>query len=381
MKRLISIFALSLLIISCSKNLIFKDTLINQNEYDQFGNIPQRNFYYPISISDSLQEIWQSSGYGSNTNTSITIYADILFSPELAGNVVGFNLDNGKELGARKSSGQISHSAVVDRMRIIYCVNQIKENYGILYFYDFIKGEIINSIRINGGISNELIKLKDGIIAVTDFGEVIKYNFLGSELWNTKTKAITLSDPASDEKDTFIANSNGEIISIDNETGKINYRKEFNSVFESGIIIKDKKLFLGNNEGILFCLNSENGDIIWSFDSNNKIVMTPILDDRNIYFGNLNGDFYSINYSSGKINWQFNSGGLFNASGLVFNNLIIQPDLNKKLLIINKQDGKIIRSKNYNEKVKMSPVFYDNKIYVGVDRGEIVAYKLEIIND
>jgi outer membrane protein assembly factor BamB len=95
----------------------------------------------------------------------------------------------------------------------------------------------------------------------------------------------------------------------------------------------------------------------------------------------LNGDFYSINYSSGKINWQFNSGGLFNASGLVFNNLIIQPDLNKKLLIINKQDGKIIRSKNYNEKVKMSPVFYDNKIYVGVDRGEIVAYKLEIIND
>ena len=147
------------------------------------------------------------------------------------------------------------------------------------------------------------------------------------------------------------------------------------------IVFFNPSVNLVRNIIIFSCLNSENGDIIWSFDSNNKIVMTPILDDRNIYFGNLNGDFYSINYSSGKINWQFNSGGLFNASGLVFNNLIIQPDLNKKLLIINKQDGKIIRSKNYNEKVKMSPVFYDNKIYVGVDRGEIVAYKLEIIND
>jgi len=381
MRRLISIFILSVLLISCSKNLIFRDILINQNEYDQFGNIPQRNFYYPIAISDSLEEIWQSGGYGSNTNTSITIYSDILFSPELAGNIVGFNLENGKELGVKKSSGQISHSAVVDRMRIIYCVNQIKENYGLLYFYDFIKGEIINSIKINSGISNELIKLKDGIIVVSDYGEVIKFNFLGSEIWSTKTKTLTLTDPASDEKDIFIANSNGEIISINNETGNINYRKKINSVFESGIIIKEKKLFLGDNQGTLFCLNSVNGDIVWSFDSNYKIVMTPILDDSNLYFGNLNGDYYSINYTTGKVNWQFNSGGLFNTSGLVFKNLIIQPDLNKKLLIINKNDGKIIRSKTYNEKVKMSPVFYDNKIYVGIDRGEIMAYKPEIIND
>ena len=379
MKRIITILIFILIAVGCSKSLIFRSELINQKSYDQFGNTPQRNFYYPISISDSLVELWRTSGYGSNTNTSVTIYSDILFSPELAGNIVGFNLLNGNEVGAKKEKGEIAHAVVVDRMRIIFCINEAKGNYGRLFFYDFIKGETIKVIEVFGGSSNELIKLNDGIIALSDFGEVVKYDFLGNVIWNTKTKSLTLTDPASNGNMTYFANSKNQVIAVFNSDGKIVFQKEFEHPFESGISIFDEKIYLADNKGKMFCLDEKTGEEIWKFSSSAKVIMTPILDDKNIYFGNLNGDYYSLSKYDGSLNWHTQSNGMFNATGLVFENYLLQPDVNKSLLIINKSNGVIKNRVSYEQRVRMSPVFYRDMIFVGIDHGEIIAYRPEFL--
>lgn len=378
MKKIVIILTLSVILIGCGKSLIFRNSLINQPSYEQFGNVPQRNFFYPFAISDSLKEIWRADGYGSNSNTSVTVYSEIVFSPELAGNIVGFNSQDGRELGAKKERGEIAHAAVIDRMRLIFGITEIKETFGTLYFYDFIKGINIKEIEIEGGVSNELIKLEDGIIIVSDHGEVIKFDFLGSEIWRTKTNALTISDPASNGTYTVFGNSDGEIIAINNANGKIKYQIKKNIPFESGVIILEDKFFLANNNGEIFCFDIESGLQIWTFNSQVKIVMTPILDDEKIYFGNLNGNYFALDKSNGNMIWKYQTSGVFNASGIVFDNLLIQPDLNRSLLLIDKSNGEIVKKINYDQKVKMSPVFYNGIIYVGIDRGEIIAYKPEI---
>ena len=107
--------------------------------------------------------------------------------------------------------------------------------------------------------------------------------------------------------------------------------------------------------------------------------MTPILDDKNIYFGNLNGDYYSLSKYDGSLNWHTQSNGMFNATGLAFENYLLQPDVNKSLLIINKSNGVIKNRVSYEQRVRMSPVFYRDMIFVGIDHGEIIAYRPEFL--
>jgi outer membrane protein assembly factor BamB len=364
----------------CTQPLAIKYIMPNEPGYYMYGRNPERTFYENISINNELIPKWSAETSGSQGNTSIVIYKNILFVTDLSGKVYAFDKDNGKQLGYEKYSGSIPIAPIINDLRMFLIVNNLNERYSTFKIFDFVNGKILSESKIIGGVRNEMIKLKDGIIVLTDSGELIKYNLIGTKQWSTVTKVNSNSSPASNGEQIFWGNENGEIIAASAANGIIKYRSKFNGSIEGGISLDGDYLYFGNNQGKIICVKANDGKMFWEFNSNNKILVTPVFDNTKIIFGNLAGDIYCLNKENGKLIWKTGTAGIINATPLLFKNYLIQPDVNRKVYLINTQTGKIEKTLEFGTRVKLSPVYYNGILYLGADKGIINACSTAISN-
>lgn len=368
-------YLLPLILINCTQPLVFKFMSSNENGYYMFGKNPTRDFYEKTSIDENLQLIWTVETNAAQSNSSIVIYKDILFVTDLSGRIYGFDRVTGKSYGYEKYSGSIPVAPVITGLRMFLVVNNINEKYSTLKYYDLIGGKILSESKIAGSVQNELLKLNDGIIVLSDNGEVIKYNLIGTMEWSVSTKVNSKSSPSSDAKVILFVNENGELISISAADGKINYRKKLSGGIEGDICIDGANAYFGDNNGNLFSVTVAEGIINWWFNTKNKILVSPVYDESKIFVGNLAGDIFCVNKTDGKLIWETKSDGVINTTPLLLRNYLIQPDLNKKILFIDTQTGEIKKKYEFEKRVKLSPVLYDGILYLGSDKGIINAYK------
>jgi hypothetical protein len=68
-------------------------------------------------------------------------------------------------------------------------------------------------------------------------------------------------------------------------------------------------------------------------------------------------------------------GGVFNASPLITENKLVIPDLNEKVFIADRKTGEINSVHNFNGRVKLTPVFHKNILFIGYDNGILKAYE------
>ncbi|OGU62670.1 MAG: hypothetical protein A2V66_04240 [Ignavibacteria bacterium RBG_13_36_8] len=360
----------------CTKPLIVKNVLNDQPCNRMFGGIPQRDFYIPQNLSDSLSLKWIAETQGNFSNTSVVIYDSLLFTADLSGRIYAFSTTTGKILGDEKYKGAIAAAPLLYMSRLIFVLNEFDEYYSTLIIFDYYTGKKIHETEIPGKVNNELILLNNGIMVLTEKGEVIKYNLVGYKEWSISTKSLSLGSPALKDNIFVFGNMDGELVAVDIDNQKIKYRKKLSEGFSSGISISGNYGFIGDKNGNLYCIDLNRGNTYWIFNTGILITSIPVTDGASVFCGNIEGDIYSINLSNGKMNWKINTEGAINAPPLVFNNYLVQPDINKKVHIIAKQNGQIIRVLEFEKRVKMCPVFFDNTLYFGVDDGEIYAYEI-----
>lgn len=370
----ILVYAVLISSMSCTQPIALKYMLSNEPGYFMFGKVPERYFYENISINDELQSKWSVETSGSQSNTSIVIYKDILFVTDLSGKVYAYDRETGRQLGYEKYSGSIPVAPVINNLRMFLILNDLNERYSTLKIFDFINGKILSESKITGSVQNEMLKLNDGIIVLSDSGELVKYNLVGTKEWGTVTKANSNSSPASNGELILFGNENGELIAAYAKNGEIKYRSKLSDGIEGDICIDDGNSYFGDNNGMLYSANINDGKINWQFDTKNKILVTPVHNKSKIIIGNLAGDIYCLNKEDGKLIWKTSTGGIINTTPLLFKNYLVQPDVNKKVYMINIESGKIDKSYEFERRVKLSPVYYNGILYLGADKGIINAY-------
>jgi outer membrane protein assembly factor BamB len=363
----------------CSTSVIKTDSSLDINPYTMFGKTPERIFYYPVTIGDSLKKMWDAEINGSFPNSSVSIYGRYVFVNDLSGRVYCFDMNSGDKIGQLKNKGAVYSTPVLDRDLVIYLSSQNDENISDLCFYNLKESKYLKEIKVSGRALTELVKTDDGIIFTTEMGIVYKYNILGEKLWETDTKAVTYNSPALKDSSIVFGNNNGEIISLNAKDGRIQYRNIIGDYFYGGTSISGSEIFIGDNNGILYSVDLLTGNINWKIKTGARIIITTACDNDNIYIGNLNGDFYSIGKLTGKINWGKKLGSLFNITPLITDNYIILPDQNEKIYFVEKNTGIIKKNYNFKGRLKLSPVIANNKfLFIGYDNGVLEAY--EIIN-
>ncbi len=369
-------YILSLIFISaCSASLIKVNVKLPETLHPVFGKTSQRSFFFPVTLSDSLEFLWRVNTYGGFNNSSVVVYDSLLFVSDLSGRVSSFNLINGKQLGVLKTKGAVFSAPFVNNFRIYYPLVKKDENLTEIIVYDFYSGEEVYIVEIEDRIINQIMYDDHSIYFVSEDGTIYKNSLEMKLIWKTETNHNIRCVPALFEDFIYIGNEAGEIIKIDKTFGSIVDQKKISSRFLSGITAEKDVIFIGDDYGNLFSINSTNLNINFKFNTGSRILMNPAVDMQNIFVGNLAGDLFSINKFNGTVNWSKNFKGLFNSTPIVTTNKLIVPDSFKAYWILNKTDGSVIKKIELEGRAKLSPVLIDKKLFIGYDDGILEAYE------
>jgi len=358
----------------CGKSLIKIMPRIDSNPYPMFGKTSARNFYVPVTVSDSLVLNWENEVHGSFRNSSVTIYDEYVFTSDLGGRIYVFDIHDGSKVGMLKSKDAIYSAPLIFNSVVVYAVAEEKYNLSELIIYNFKSGKEIYYEEIYSRVLSEMIAIEDGIVFLTESGRLNRYDLSGKSIWQTETDITTRCSPSLKNGIIIFGNDDGEVITVDLEDGEIINRNLVGGIFTGAPTIDDSIAYMSNNNGIIYALDLNSIEIIWKHDTGARIIMSPAVDDKNVIIGNLSGSIFSLDKLNGKPNWGQQYKGVFNATPLLTNHRIIIPDLFRSLYIIDKSTG--IPNKIYllEGRAKLSPVYFDDILFIGFDRGILRAY-------
>ncbi|MCX6150266.1 MAG: PQQ-binding-like beta-propeller repeat protein [Ignavibacteriales bacterium] len=360
----------------CFKSIIISDSKYDSPAYPMFGKNPARNFFVPLTITDSLKLLWENGINGSLNSSSLVFQGDYLFVSDLSGRIYAFNLMSGKEIGYLNYKGFIVASPIINQLKIIFAVTIPKENKSVIYNYDFRTGKEVSKIEVDGRILTDMIELDDGIIFTTEQGKVYRYHFNSTKKWEYDNNCFIHSSSAANNKTFVFGDDKGNVTALNLNDGNLVFKKKISSGFESGFAVSGDTVYVGDNSGNLFSFDINTGTKFWEFKSGASIKNYLVMNEQFIFVGNLKGEIYKLNKNDGRLIWETKTGGLFNTTPLLFNNRLLLTDLNKKILMIDVESGKIVKSIPFEEKPVLSPMFFNNIIFFGTDEGQIFAYEI-----
>jgi len=378
MKNFFNLLLVFTLLYGCNPSSIKIEKKKDISSYTMFGKTGSREFFIPISIGDSISLKWEAEINGSFPNSSITSYGNYIFINDLSGRVYCFDASNGKTAGVLRYSGAVFTTPALTETNLIFAISDDDESLSYLNYYNFLTGKLLNEIEIPGRIMTELIKTDKEIIFNTENGKVFNYNLSGERLWEYETKTILHSSPALGNNIIVFGNDDGEILGINAKQGTLLYKEKIGDSFFCGATVENNTVYIGNDNGNLYSLELSSGIVKWKFDTGSRITMVPVFNETHIIVGNLKGELFSIKKETGKLNWRTNTKGVLNASPLLTENIIILPDLNECYHFIDVKTGDIINTLLLEGRGKLSPVIFNDVLYIGYDNGILRAY--EFIN-
>lgn len=375
--KAISIFIILIGISACSKKIQVNQNLEDNLNWTTFGKYPNRNFYVEENIGDDFQKLWEYSTSAGTHLTSVTTKDSVIFIGNLRGRVHAIDLISGNKIGEIDVKSPIYSSVQVTGNEIIVATAGNKSNSQKIIWYDFVNGKETRSFEVCSSVESEMILIGDDVFISCTDGTLLLLNRNNNVVWRRNIPTKFYSNPSSDGEVIISAGIDGNVYCLDFKTGKIIWEFRSSSPIFSGTIIKDNFVFVGNNAGDLYKIDIKNGNQIWKFNCQSKITALPTIDDLHIYTGTLSGDIYALDMSDGKLVWRRNVGGVVNNSILAFINKLIVPILNRNVAILSKGDGNLLKSIEFPGRVKLSPVYVQNKIIFGCDDDLIIAYEIK----
>ncbi|HEX2868076.1 MAG TPA: PQQ-binding-like beta-propeller repeat protein [Ignavibacteriales bacterium] len=365
----------SLAFAGCSSTIQIPEAKFGGVSYSMFGSDPARRFYVPLNLGDTLRLRWEGEINGGFAPTSITAYENYVFVPDLSGRIYAFDMNKGKELGYLKFKGSIVPAPVVNQFILTFPLTGYKENNSVIYNFNFHSGQETARYEVDGKVESEPVKMKDGIIFLTEQGKAVMYDNANVKLWEFDSKGFIHSSAALSGQRLVFGNDKGNVYCVNIKDGSLFYQKKTGTGFEGGFAVSGDTVFTADNSGTVYALALNTGDILWKYQTGYKINVFPVLDDEYVYFGNLRGDVYKFLKTSGRLEWKISTGGLINTTPLLFKDYLVQPDLDKRLYLINSRTGKIAKTMVFEGRAKLSPVYYDGTLFLGIENGKVMAYE------
>lgn len=216
----------------------------------------------------------------------------------------------------------------------------------------------------------------------------------------------------------LVFNDSKTIYLADANSGKLNWKFEFNNGFSGNVTIDDNVGYWIKDDGLI-SFKLQDRSIIWSKVDINNFKFTPLIigdllitskgDDKliafnkktgfqiweftdiydgvfihanseqnNIYAGTRYSSFFSINALNGLENWRYGIGNELNCIPVLYKNLVIISTIDGRLIALNKQNGQKVweRKLEYNTTF-INLVEVDGEIIFCSSDGEIFSFNAD----
>ena len=112
--------------------------------------------------------------------------------------------------------------------------------------------------------------------------------------------------PAFSAQSIFFADSDGNVKSIDSNSGKTKWHTKLNSL-SSGVAAGFGALVVADISGNVYLLDQDNGSVIWKINVKGEVLATAAIDTKFVVIKTGSGELLGLDKPSGEIMWSYRS--------------------------------------------------------------------------
>ena len=222
--------------------------------------------------------------------------------------------------------------------------------------------------------------------------ETDKYN--ASVTWATAFAAIGVDKyqrllPGVTKSSIIMADSEGYLQHLEKSTGKLLWKKKFESRFSGGPTVSGDLTLLGTQNAEVYALNTKDGKQKWKQQLSSEILSTPQVQNDVVIVQTNDGKIFGLNARSGKITWVYERSVPVlslrgNSSPVIVDDQVFAGFASGRLVALALGDGKlqwessIAVPKGRTELERMTdidgPIVYEKGVlYVSAFHGQVAA--------
>ncbi len=208
---------------------------------------------------------------------------------------------------------------------------------------------------------------------------------------------FNLPNPVVDNNNIYLLSTDGNVLSIDKNKFKINWKKQilsnqtdFPNLGSIVVQLNSNNVFLHNGGDLIFALDKKNGEVKWKFKNEFPFRGNISIKDSYLLANDYNNNL--LVFLENKLIWKkklSDSENVIytNIRPIIYDNKIINPAFNGLFHILNINNGKLIFSDYLQPNNKMAkifrnndiianPIISDDKIYIISHSGTLASYDL-----
>lgn len=166
------------------------------------------------------------------------------------------------------------------------------------------------------------------------------------------------------------ANTKGEIVAVQQKSGKTIWRFSTSGKVYSTPAISGNLVVCASTDNNIYCLNQRTGQLEWKFETEKPIVASPVINQEALFIGSSEGIFRAIDLKTGKLKWQFDQVENFvESKPLIYENAVYFGSWGNTFYALDQQTGKLLwkREKYANRMLSPAavwPVAANGKIFI-----------------
>ena len=188
------------------------------------------------------------------------------------------------------------------------------------------------------------------------------------------------------------AASDGKVMAIALETGKIIWRTNLKDELSGGVGAGLGLILVGSHEGILYALNGSDGSIRWQVQLSSEVLAQPVAGFGRVIARSVDGKMYGLDADNGAERWNISRpvpplSLRGDSTPLLIEGVIVAGFPNGKLLAIDVEQGRVLweipvalpRGRNELERlvdVDGRPLLIGEIMYVASYQGALMALNL-----
>ena len=184
-------------------------------------------------------------------------------------------------------------------------------------------GMVIGSPAVAGGVV--YVGSTDGNLYAIDAES-------GSQKWKFAAKSRVVSSPAVSDGVVYFTAYDGNFYAVGAADGQLKWKFKTGGerrfagkhlhgvqpasetmpdpfdVYLSSPVVWSGAVFFGSGDGNIYSLNAQSGTLNWKFKTGDIVHASPAIDDGTLFVGSWDSYFYALDAASGKEKWRFKTG-------------------------------------------------------------------------
>ncbi len=198
-----------------------------------------------------------------------------------------------------------------------------KTTSDVRWTYDITKDGSQQAFHVSPVVENQIVYVGCDYGGFGNVGHLYAFDLNSGEVkWKYELPYGVGSEPVLDDKNVFFVAINGELISLQKSSGKLNWSFKVkdhspNILPKSTPLLDGSKLYFGSGNEIFYAVNKDKGTLVWKNEIGEKIYSSAQMVGDDLYFGTSNNVLYRLSKKNGKVKSRFQREGEF------YGNLVI----------------------------------------------------------